>query len=119
MRAYLLVAGGGAVGASLRWLVASGLERSPGSFPWGTLLVNLVGCGLVGLAARHLVRGSDRWLALVTGLLGGLTTYSAFAEETRELLDAGRGGLALVYVATTVLAGLAATELARGDWQRR
>ncbi len=119
MRAYLLVASGASVGASLRWWVGDVIERSPGSFPWATLLVNVVGCVLVGLAARLLVRGSDRWLAAVTGLLGGLTTYSTFANETRELLDAGHGGLALAYVAASVVAGLAAVELARGDWDRR
>ena len=55
----------------------------------------------------------------MTGLLGGLTTYSTFANETRELLDADRGGLALLYVAASVVGGLIAVEVARGDWDRR
>lgn len=118
MRAYILVAIGGALGASIRWGVGESIGRSPGSFPYATLLVNVAGCVLIGWAARMLVRGSDHWQLGVTGLLGGLTTYSTFANETRELLDAGRPGQALLYVAVTVVAGLAATELARGDWRR-
>jgi CrcB protein len=119
MRPYLLVTTGGVMGASIRWFVGNSIDRPPGSFPWPTLIVNIAGCVLIGLAARHLVRTSGRWLFVATGLLGGLTTYSAFAVETRELLDAGRAGVALVYVAVSVVAGLAATEIARGDWTRR
>jgi len=118
MRSYLLVAVGGAVGASVRWGVGESISRTPGVFPYATLLVNIAGCALIGLAARTLIRGSDRWMIAVTGLLGGLTTYSTFATETRELLDTGHPGQALLYVATSIVAGLAATELARGDWRR-
>ena len=118
MRSYLIVAVGGALGASARWGVGDLIGRPPGAFPAATLAVNVVGCVLVGLAARHLVRSSDRWLAVVTGFLGGLTTFSAFATETRALIDAGHSGRALLYVAVSMVAGLAATELARGDWTR-
>jgi CrcB protein len=117
VRAYLLVAGGGALGAALRWWVGELIDRSPGEFPLATLLVNIVGCVLAGVAVRTLVRSSDRWLAAMTGFLGGLTTFSAFAVETRELLDHGRSGSALAYVAATMVGGLAATEIARGDWR--
>mgnify|MGYP002629113019 FL=1 len=106
------------MGASMRWGLGESVNRSPGAFPYATLLINVVGCALIGLAARMLVRGSDRWQIGVTGLLGGLTTYSTFAVETRELLDAGHGGQALLYVAVSIVAGLAATELARGDWRQ-
>ena len=118
MRSYLLVAGGASIGASIRWATGEMITSSPGSFPWATLLVNLVGCALIGFAARQMARNSWRWLAGVTGLLGGLTTYSTFAVETRELLDAGRAGLALMYVAVSVVGGLAAVEIVRGDWRR-
>ena len=116
MRSYILVAAGGAIGASVRWGVGESISRSPGTFPYATLLVNVVGCILIGLAARTLVRGSQRWTFAVTGLLGGLTTYSTFTSETRDLLDTGHGGLALLYVGVSIVAGLAATEIARGDW---
>ena len=118
MRSYLLVAGGGAIGASVRWGVSESINRPPGSFPYATLLVNVVGCVLIGFAARSLVRGSDRWQIGVTGVLGGLTTYSAFANETRQLLDAGHAGQAMLYIAVSIVAGLASTEVARGDWTR-
>lgn len=119
MRSYILVALGGAIGASVRWGVGESIGRSPGEFPYATLLVNVAGCVLIGLAARTMVRGSQRWTFAVTGLLGGLTTYSTFTAETRDLLDTGHAGLALVYVGLSIVAGLAATEIARGDWTRR
>ncbi|MDJ0770055.1 MAG: CrcB family protein [Ilumatobacter sp.] len=118
MRAYALVCSGAVVGASLRWAVGELVPVGGEGFPYPTLVVNVVGCVLAGLAARYLVAGSDRWLAVVTGGMGGLTTYSAFAAETRLLVDTDQAGLALVYVATSVIAGLAATTLARGDWTR-
>lgn len=119
MRPFLLVAIGGVIGASLRWGVGELIEHPSDQFPWSTLLVNVAGCALIGLAARRLTRGSDIWLIAITGGLGGLTTYSAFAFETRSLVDAGRGTLALVYIGLTIVAGLAAVELARGDWVER
>ncbi len=119
MRSYILVAVGGAIGASLRWGVGELLGRPAASFPFATLLVNVTGCILIGLAARSLVRGSDRWQLGVTGLLGGLTTFSTFAAETRGLVDAGHADQALLYVAVSIVAGLAAVEIARGDWARR
>ena len=118
MRSYLLVAIGASIGASLRWAAGEAVTSAPGSFPWATLLVNLTGCALIGVAARELARTSWRWLAGVTGLLGGLTTYSTFAVETRELLDAGRGGLALAYVTASVIGGVAAVEILRGNRER-
>ena len=118
MRPYLLVAIGGALGASVRWGVGEWVSGSPG-FPYATLLVNVVGCALIGLAARLLLRGSDRWQFAVTGLLGGMTTYSSFAEETRGLIDRGDLTQALLYVAATIVVGLAATEFARGGGVRR
>ena len=118
MRTYLLVAVGGMLGASARRGVGELIQHDPGTFPWATLLVNVTGCALIGIAARTMTRTEGRWFFGVTGLLGGLTTYSAFADETRELLERGRGGTALVYVAASIVAGLAATEIARGDWSR-
>lgn len=118
MRTYLIVGAGGIVGASLRWAIEEPFDRAPGEFPTATLLANLLGCVLAGLTVRLLLRGSVRWMAVMTGFLGGLTTYSAFAVETRELVDQGHSGHALAYVAATVAGGLVATEIARGDWGR-
>lgn len=122
MRATVVVAVGAMVGASARWAVGELLQRDTGSFPWATLIVNLIGCALGGLALRHLARGSVRWLGAVTGVLGGLTTYSSFAVETRELVAEGRPALALAYVVASVVGGVAAVELGRpgpSDWGRR
>ena len=113
MRAWFIVATGGAAGAAARWGVGELIGTDPDRFPWATFLVNVVGCTLIGLAARRIARGTDAWLGLVVGGLGGLTTFSAFAVETRLLLAADRPLTALVYVAATMVVGIGATELAR------
>lgn len=113
MRTGLIVAVGGAVGASARWGVGELVPTDTGRFPWATFTVNVVGCLLIGLAARRLTRGTDQWAGIVVGCLGGLTTFSAFSVETRLLLAADRPTTALVYVAATAIVGIGATELAR------
>lgn len=113
MRTYLLVGGGAAAGATARWFVGELLPRSDSGFPWATLAVNLGGCLLAGLALRTLTPGSSRWLFAVTGVLGGLTTYSSFAVETRDLITAGRPAVALTYVGLSVTGGIAAVEAGR------
>lgn len=114
MRTFLVVAIGGAIGAAARWAVAELIDQSVDGFPWATFVVNVAGCLLIGVAAGRLPRHSDAWLGAVVGVLGGLTTFSTFAVETRSLLDQGHAGTALVYVAATLAVGLGATELARG-----
>ena len=79
MRAGLLVMIGGAAGATARWGVHELLPSEAGRFPWGTFAVNVVGCLLIGVAARRFARGTDVWLGFAVGGLGGLTTFSAFA----------------------------------------
>lgn len=113
MRTGLLVMATGAAGAAVRWSVHEVLPSDPGRFPWGTFVVNVVGCLLIGLFARRLARDSDAWAGIVVGGLGGLTTFSAFAVETRLLLADERQGVAIAYVAVTLLVGIAAIELAR------
>ncbi len=113
MRSTLFAAGGGVVGATVRWGVGETVTPSDAGFPWHTFVVNIVGCLLIGVAARRLDRGTDAWYALVTGLLGGLTTFSAFADETRALVAEGRGLIAAAYVAASVVGGVVAVELAR------
>jgi CrcB protein len=110
--AYLLAAIGGALGAFARWVVAGALPRSSGDWPWATLAVNLGGCLLIGvllavLAAR---RPDDEHLRtfLGAGVLGGFTTFSAFAVEAADLLRADAPGLAAAYVAVSVLGSLLA-----------
>ncbi len=93
MRLFL-VAVGGAVGSSLRYLVATAAIAWLGpTFPWGTLAVNLAGSFAIGLvqqlAVEGLVLSENTRLLLSTGVLGGLTTYSAFSYESVRLMETG------------------------------
>lgn len=109
---WLLLAGaGGAIGALARAGVAELIPRSTGEFPWATLVVNLIGCLAIGVAARRLSPIGDAWRFGVTGMIGGFTTFSTFANETRDMFDADRPLVALAYVALTVTAGLVCVEL--------
>ena len=110
--AYLLAALGGALGALARWGTASALPSSPTGWPWATLLVNLSGCLLLGvlfavLAARFPDAAWPRPL-LAVGLLGGYTTYSAFAVEVVRLAESGAVLTAGGYVVASVIGGVAA-----------
>jgi len=107
----VLVCVGGAVGSGMRYLVAVGAARWIGpDFPWGTLLVNLVGAFLIGLvqqlAAAHVLAEESR-LLLSTGVMGGLTTYSAFSYETVRLAQLGDWRAASLNVAVTTILCLA------------
>jgi CrcB protein len=110
--AYLAAAAGGVLGALARWGVGLALPHDTGSWPWATLLVNLTGCLLLGvLIAALFARHPDHpWLRpfLGTGVLGGFTTFSAFAVDTVQLADAGAVGAAVGYVAASVLGGVLA-----------
>ena len=106
---FVLVAAGGAAGSVCRWLLASAMvvPASRWQFPAGTLLVNVLGSLLVGwFAAKLGETGSDARLLLVTGFCGGFTTFSAFTLEALRLAQDGRGGRALLYVATSLALGL-------------
>ena len=110
--AYVLAAIGGALGALARWGVATALPHSPGGWPWATLLVNLTGCLLLGALVTALTARSPEppWARplLAVGVLGGYTTYSAFAVETVGLAEAGAPWLAAGYVLVSVLGGVLA-----------
>jgi CrcB protein len=112
--AYLLAALGGALGALARWALGEALP-SPGGWPWATLLVNLTGCLLLGLLiAVVAVRLPEaRWPRpfLAVGVLGGFTTFSAFAVEVVEQVDAGAALLAAAYVLASVVGGIGAVAL--------
>jgi CrcB protein len=109
---YALAALGGALGALARWGLAAALPHSPGAWPWSTLLVNLVGCLLIGvLLAVLLARfAHSPWLRpfLAVGVLGGFTTYSTFAVDVVRLTGAGHDLLAVAYVLASVLGGVGA-----------
>lgn len=104
----LAVALGAAVGALLRW--QAGLWFNPlwSGFPLGTLLVNLLGGLGIGLAMAWLGRHPDEGLRLllVTGLLGGFTTFSAFSAESLALIEKGDLGGALFHTLVHVIGAL-------------
>lgn len=107
------VAGGAAVGALLRWGAGLALNGAWGGFPLGTLLVNCLGGGLIGVALVWFARAPDATLQLllVTGLLGGFTTFSSFSAESLGLLQRGQWALALGHSSAHLLGALACTAL--------
>lgn len=108
--ALSVVACGGAA-AVIRYLVSRALPVRPGHIPGGVLLVNVVGAliggAVLGLAERAAVSDDVR-LIILTGVCGGLTTFSTWSVETLELVDNGRWRAGLVNVSVTLLLGLAA-----------
>lgn len=106
---------GGGIGAGLRYLTNVGALRlfGPG-FPVATLVVNVLGSFLMGLLVELLAQRGGQRLApfLMTGVLGGFTTFSAFSLDTITLWQRGETVLALVYVAVSVVLSLAAIALA-------
>jgi CrcB protein len=115
---YLWVALGGAAGASTRFAVAQWAGARWGwMFPWGTFAVNVSGSLLIGLVMAILIaRDADPALRLllVTGFLGGYTTFSSFSFEAIALLEARRWDAAALYVVGSVALGLLATGLGLG-----
>jgi CrcB protein len=119
MNNLVVVAAGGAIGASLRHLVNIGAMRLTGpGFPWGTLVVNIVGCFLMGLfmelAARQIALSGATRLFVATGILGGFTTFSAFSLDFALLWQRGAVSEALFYALGSVAASLLA--LFAGLW---
>ncbi|HVI27550.1 fluoride efflux transporter CrcB [Hansschlegelia sp.] len=108
----LLVALGGALGSVARYLVNVAAARAFGmSFPWGTFTVNVVGGFVMGLIAAMLAfRSGSQELRvfLMTGVLGGFTTFSAFSLDAVTLWERGDAGLAAGYVAASVALSIAA-----------
>lgn len=113
MQNIFLVGIGGALGAVLRYLLGTQVDEwfKPGDFPLGTLLVNLSGCFLIGLAyvwlSEHGLAGGHS-LLLITGVLGGYTTLSSFGLELFRLLSSGQMVYAAIYFVLTNAAGLLA-----------
>ena len=111
--AIAATAAGGAVGAVMRLLVSTWfLARVGTGFPWGTFTVNVTGAFAVGIVLQLAATrsGFSPYLRvfLATGILGGYTTFSAFAYETYGLGAAGLTVQSVAYAAGSVLAGLAA-----------
>ncbi len=107
----LQVALGGAIGASLRYLTNFGVMRALGpGFPAGTMTVNILGSFLMGVLVVVVAKKGGQHLApfLMTGLLGGFTTFSSFSLDALTLYERGEQGLALGYVLASLGLSLAA-----------
>jgi CrcB protein len=112
-RDILLVLIGGGIGSAGRYFVVAASNRLLGaSFPWGTMLVNLAGClvigFVVGLADRSIVSRAVRIL-LVTGFLGGFTTLSTFSLESVRMILTGSFGRGLANIGVNVVLGMVLT----------
>nr|WP_249136988.1 fluoride efflux transporter CrcB [Bradyrhizobium tropiciagri] len=109
---YLLVFFGGGLGATLRHLINVTCARCIGTaFPYGTFIINITGSTVMGLIAGYLAfkgEASQPWrLFLMTGILGGYTTFSAFSLDAALLYERGELGLAALYVAGSVALSIA------------
>ena len=111
--AVLAIGLGAALGAVLRWLLGLWLNALWPSVPPGTLAANLIGGYLVGVAIVFFLQHADvppAWrLFVITGFLGGLTTFSTFSAEVTRLLLDGRLGVGLLAMAAHLLGSLLAT----------
>ncbi|MET7713030.1 fluoride efflux transporter CrcB [Streptomyces sp. NPDC005407] len=109
---WVLVIAGAAIGAPLRFLTDRAVQAKHDSvFPWGTFIVNVVGCLMLGLLTGAVAAGaasSQVQLLIGTGLCGALTTYSTFSYETLRLVEDGAKFYAAVNVIASVVAGLGA-----------
>ncbi len=117
MKLILLVGVGSFAGGIFRHLLSSLVEGRTNQVPLGTFLVNLVGCFCIGCLLGIIERWqwSSEWrLFLITGLLGGFTTFSAFSAETLHLLKTGNISTAIIYVLGSILLGLGLAFL--GSW---
>lgn len=110
-----VIAIGGGIGAVSRYGIAHWMPPVPRQIPWSTLLINATGCFLIGVL---MVLITEVWAAhrllrpfLGVGILGGFTTFSTYAVESRGLLEDGEAALALAYIFGTALVAIVAVVL--------
>ena len=119
IKSFLIVGIGSFIGGALRFGISTWMKQvCHQGFPWGTLTVNLLGCFtigiLYGLFNRYSTPTSPWCLLLTTGLCGGFTTFSTFANESMQMLQQGNTGGFVGYVATSVILGISLVAL--GYW---
>jgi fluoride exporter len=109
---------GGALGALLRAGLAEAFPVEATEWPWATFLVNVAGAALLGYWFTALPHTSYRRPLMTTGFCGALTTFSTVQLELVEMIDAGRVGLACLYLGVSVAAGLVGVQAATGAARR-
>ena len=111
IRNIIAVGAGSFIGGIARYLVSLAMKGISKGFPWATLLVNLLGCLIIGLLWGFLSRNaseSTSWgLFLTVGLCGGFTTFSTFSKEALTMLQTGQIWGFASYIAISILAGIA------------
>lgn len=110
MREFWIIGLGAWAGAGSRYAIGEWMSRVvPVAFPYGTLLINAIGCLLIGLLGTLFLRDPNLRLLLAVGFLGSFTTFSSFSLETIQLFQRGETFHALGYILLSLLLGLAAT----------
>jgi fluoride exporter len=105
----ILIAIFGALGTLLRYWLQGFVQVRTGTFPYGTLLINLTGCFFLGLIGQftlnRMVISPDWRVAIMVGFFGGYTTFSSFGWETAKMLEDGEWLRAATYVGASVVVG--------------
>lgn len=119
LKSLLIVGTGSFIGGAMRYLLSTYIKNMYGqTFPWGTLVVNLLGCFVFGiifaLFSKHNSTDNTFCLLLTTGICGGFTTFSTFANESVQMIQNGNIGEFIGYMATSVIIGIAL--IALGYW---
>lgn len=111
--AFFLIFLGGGLGASARYALTLIIPHTDGKIPYAILTANLLGCLLIGLAFGLVKSDQPAWLSplLITGFLGGFTTFSTFALDAHNHFSNGLTTTALLYIALSVIGGLSLTYL--------
>lgn len=107
---WLLVACGGAIGASLRYGMTLSFSQTSSLFPWATWWINLLGCFCAGIffaiSQKYAVLQQETRLFLMVGILGGFTTFSSFGLETFQLLRQNEIAMGLAYSLSSLIIGV-------------
>ena len=119
LKSMIIVGIGSFLGGSLRYVTSTMMKNVCGQdFPWGTLTVNLLGCLVFGLIfalfSKYATTSSPWYLLFTTGICGGFTTFSTFANESMQMLQSGNIGGFIGYVSTSVIGGI--TLIGLGYW---